>query len=75
MKTHKKDASKIKEGNRKTLHAIAKHTADHLNEKGSKFIADHIATHILKTHKTPMEKLGHVHIRHTYSSSSSSSSS
>jgi len=60
-----KHSAKIREANLKVLHRIAHHTAEQINKKGTKGIQAHIRDHILKTNMTPMERHGHVHIRHT----------
>lgn len=60
-----KHAAKIREANLKVLHKIAHHTGEQINKRGTKGIQAHIRDHILKTNMTPMERHGHVHIRHT----------
>ena len=58
---------KIKEANRKFLNASAKAHAKELNDHLSSGNHDHVHKHlqrVLAAHPTPMEKDGHVHIRH-----------
>lgn len=65
MKKNSEMKSHVTNANKETAIKIAKHTHDVLS-KGSKHdLVAHIKTHVLQTNKTPMEHLGHEHIRHT----------
>jgi len=47
------------------LRQIAAHVHKHLENAGTEAIAEHIRTHVLQSHATPMQKEGHAHIRMT----------
>lgn len=65
MKNNSEMKKHVTDANKETAIKIAKHTHDVLS-KGSKHdLVAHIKTHVLQTNKTPMEHLGHEHIRHT----------
>jgi hypothetical protein len=65
MKNNSEMKKHVTNANRETATKIAAHTHDVLS-KGSKHdLVNHIKTHVLQTNKTPMEHLGHEHIRHT----------
>jgi hypothetical protein len=47
------------------LHSIMEYTFSQMKELDGSILADHVRNTILAAHKTPMELLGHTHIRHT----------
>lgn len=55
----------VKEQNKKVLNDIADHLDNKLSQMSREEFVHHIRTHVLHAFATPMEKLGHVHIRHT----------
>lgn len=55
----------IKADNTEALHKIARHTHKQLTNMDKKDLVKHIRNHILHAHKTPLQKLGHDHIKHT----------
>ena len=65
IKNNPKMQADIKTRNGHTLHAIAKHVYDHLKKASPEELSDHIKTHVLQTHPTPMQLAGHSHLRHT----------
>lgn len=65
VRNNPKMDSDIKSRNGQTLHAIAKHVYDHLKKVSPDDLADHIKTHVLQSHPTPMQLQGHEHLRHT----------
>lgn len=60
-----KENAKVREQNVKTLHKVCDHVHDHLKNAGTHAIAEHIRTHVLQSHQTPMQKNGHHHWRMT----------
>jgi hypothetical protein len=60
-----KKAADIKVMNTAALHSVAQHLTDHLNNSGPAAIVDHLRNHVLYAKKTPMQRQGHAHIRHT----------
>ena len=57
--------SNIKKLHLKALHDIVGHTHDKLKEMSPEELKNHLFTQVLQANKTPMEKEGHFHIRHT----------
>jgi hypothetical protein len=65
MKNNSEMKKHVTDANRETAIKIAAHT-HHVLSTGSKHdLVNHIKTHVLQSNKTPMEHLGHEHIRHT----------
>jgi hypothetical protein len=65
MKANSEMKEHVKAANKETATKIAEHT-HHVLSTGSKHdLVAHIKTHVLQTNKTPMQHLGHEHIRHT----------
>jgi len=51
--------------NHETVTKIAKHLHDHLANGSKEDLVHHIKTHVLQSNKTPLQREGHDHIRHT----------
>ena len=51
--------------NAKVNTKIAEHLHKHLSSGHTKDLVDHIKTHVLQANPTPLQKVGHIHIRHT----------
>ena len=65
MKNNSEMRKHVTAANKETAIKIAAHT-HHVLSTGSKHdLVAHIRTHVLQTNKTPMQHLGHEHIRHT----------
>jgi hypothetical protein len=65
MKNNSEMKAHVTAANKETATKIAAHT-HHVLSTGSKHdLVNHIKTHVLQTNKTPMQHLGHEHIRHT----------
>jgi hypothetical protein len=56
---------KIREENRKTLSAMSTHLQKKLSTMSKEELVHHLREHILHAHKTPLQNLGHIHMRHT----------
>lgn len=65
MKSNPKMEAYVKSRNAETLQAIAKNLHNKLKKMPPKDVVDHIQTHVLQTHPTPMQQQGHEHLRHT----------
>ena len=59
------ERNKIKTQHTDALRKVADHVHDHLENAGTHAIAEHIRTHVLQSHKTPMQEKGHYHWRVT----------
>jgi hypothetical protein len=65
MKKNSEMKAHVTAANKETAIKLAAHT-HHVLSTGSKHdLVNHIKTHVLQSNKTPMEHLGHEHIRHT----------
>ena len=65
MKNNPEMERDIKEGNIVALHRIAGHLKERLDNMDHDELIHHIKTHVLQTNPTPMQEMGHNHIRHT----------
>lgn len=70
LPSHKKDH--IRKQHTEVLRKVSDHVHKHLTKSGTHAIAEHIRTHVLQSHQTPMQKEGHEHIRVTTHSTTSS---
>tara|TARA_B110000211_G_scaffold206355_1_gene241302 strand:- start:803 stop:1879 length:1077 start_codon:yes stop_codon:yes gene_type:complete len=59
------ERNKIRTQNTQALHKVSAHVHKHLENAGTHAIAEHIKTHVLQSHKTPMQEEGHHHLRVT----------
>jgi hypothetical protein len=64
VKNHPKVHERIKHENTKTLSRVTEHLYTKLKGMSHKDLVSHIKTHVLQANKTPLQKLGHQHIRH-----------
>lgn len=55
----------VRERNLITLHRIAGHLKERLDNMDPEELVHHIKKHVLQANKTPMQEMGHNHIRHT----------
>ena len=65
IKSNPKIQTDLKKRNTKVLNDIASNLHEKLSSMKPRDLADHIRNHVLHAHQTPMQKLGHNHIRHT----------
>ena len=65
MASNKTMNDKIREKNKKTLNDFGSHIHKKLKSMNHAELVNHIKTHVLQTHETPLQKAGHFHIRHT----------
>jgi hypothetical protein len=65
MQTDPKMDQYIRSKNKVLLHSIAKNLHGKLSEMNSKELSNHIRSHVLQSHPTPLQEKGHYHIRHT----------
>jgi len=64
MKNNTRMKNYVQAKNKETLDKVAKHLHEHLNSVPKDKLVDHIRN-VIHAHKTPMQKEGHNHIRHT----------
>ena len=60
-----KAAADIKKRNATVLKSITDHMHTQLTKMKPKDLANHLRNHVLHAHQTPMQKAGHLHMRHT----------
>jgi len=65
MASNKSMDSFVRQKNKQTLNAFGSHIHKILTNMHPKDLVNHIKTHVLQTHETPLQKAGHFHIRHT----------
>lgn len=59
------ERNKIRTQHTEVLRKVSEHVHKHLENAGTHAMAEHIRTHVLQSHQTPMEKEGHHHLRMT----------
>lgn len=65
VRANPKVAADIKSRNRQVMSAIVDHMHNKLSTMDHDELVHHIRNHILHAHQTPMQALGHNHIKHT----------
>lgn len=65
VKSNPKVTADIKLRNKKVLSDITEHMHNKLSAMDHDELVHHLRTHILHAHQTPMQALGHNHIKHT----------
>lgn len=65
VKNNPKISADIKKRNTVVLNKIIDHMHSKLSTMEPKDLVQHLRDHVLYTHQTPMQKEGHIHIRHT----------
>jgi hypothetical protein len=65
VRNNPKVAADIKKRNTATLSRITDNMHSKLTAMKPKDLVNHLRDHVLHAHQTPMQKLGHAHIRHT----------
>lgn len=65
MAANPKMDAHIRQKNRETLAKFGSHIHKTLTSMNSRDLVNHIKTHVLQCHETPLQKAGHTHIRHT----------
>jgi len=70
LKNNPKIKEQVHVENARTLKRIARNLHKTLEAMSSKELVNHIRTHVLAAHPTPLQRAGHAHVRHVTTSNS-----